>query len=125
LERGPAGFARATRLTRPVDYRRVFASADRSSGRALTLLVAANTLGRPRLGMAVSRKAVARAVDRNRIKRVIRETFRSRQADLGGWDIVVLARAGAAKIARRALRAELEEHWNRLKRRPCAPSSSG
>jgi ribonuclease P protein component len=125
LEPGPAGFARTARLTRPVDFRRVFANAERSSGHALTLLVAANTLGRPRLGMAVSRKAVARAVDRNRIKRIVRESFRARQAELGGWDVVILARAGAAKITRSALRAELEQHWNRLKRRPCAPSSSG
>lgn len=125
MEQGPAGFARAARLTRPVEYRRVFANAERSSGRALTLLAAANTLGHPRLGMAVSRKAVARAVDRNRIKRLIRESFRARQAELGAWDIVILARAGAAKLDRRALRAELEQHWNRLKRRPCAPSSSG
>lgn len=124
MTRGPASFARTARLTRPVEFRRVFASAERLTSRALTVLIAPNDLGRPRLGLAISRKAAADAVDRNRIKRIVRESFRCHQGELGGWDIVVMARSAAATAPRNVLRAELEQHWNRLKRRPCAPSSS-
>lgn len=124
MARGPASFARCARLTRPVEFRRVFANAERLTSRALTVLFAPNELGRPRLGLAISRKAAASAVDRNRIKRTVRESFRSHQDEIGGWDIVVMARNTAATATSQTLRAELEQHWNRLKRRPCAPPSS-
>ena len=117
---GPASFSRRARLTRPVEYRRVFAEAERSNSRALTLLMAPNGLGYSRLGLAISRKAVPRAVARNRIKRCVRESFRQHQGEIPGWDLVVLARSAAATTTGKALRAELEQHWNRLKRRPCA-----
>jgi len=76
-----------------------------------------------RLGVTVSRKVSRRAVDRNRIKRQIRESFRTHQAGLDGCDIVVTAQAGAAQVATDMLRKSLEKHWDRLGRR-CAPSSS-
>ena len=124
MARGPASFARSARLTRPVEFRRVFANAERFTSRALTVLIAPNDLDYPRLGLAISRKAAASAVDRNRIKRIVRESFRLHQGGIGGWDIVVMARNAAATASRQTLRAELEQHWNRLKPHPCAPSSS-
>jgi len=123
LEKSPASFTRRARLTRPAEFRQVFAEARRSTSRNLTLLSAPNSLSYPRLGLAISKKAASRAVVRNRIKRIIRETFRQQQEGLGGWDIVVMAKAPAATASRKTLRAELEEHWNRLRQRPCAPSS--
>lgn len=124
MARGPASFARTARLTRPVEYRRVFANAERNTSRSLTVLTCPNGLDQARLGLAISRKVAARAVTRNRIKRIIRECFRQSQTQLGGWDIVILARPAAASTSAVNLRTELQQHWNRLKRRPCAPSSS-
>lgn len=115
--KGPASFARSARLTRPVEYRRVFAEAERATSRSFTLLARANTLEYPRLGLAISRKAAAKAVARNRIKRCVRESFRRHQQEMSGWDIVVLARPSAAARASSELSAELEQHWNRFKRR--------
>lgn len=123
MERGPASFVRALRLTRPAEYRRVFASAARNTSRAFTVLVVPNALQHPRLGLAVSRKAAPRAVARNRIKRIIRESFRQQHRELGDWDIVILARNAAATSSALVLRTELEQHWKRLKRSPCVPSS--
>jgi len=124
LERGQASFARTFRLTRPAEYKQVFASATRKTSRAFTVLTIPNGLEHARLGLAISRKAAARAVDRNRIKRIIRESFRCQQRELGSWDIVILARNTAATSTAAVLRTELEQHWNQLKQRPCVPSSS-
>jgi len=63
--------------------------------------------GGPRLGLAVSRKVDPRAVGRNRIKRVMRETFRTHRAQLADGDYVVVARIGAAKLDQAQLRAAL------------------
>ena len=53
----------------------------------------------PRLGLAVSRKVDRRAVGRNRIKRVLRETFRHQRGSLADGDYVVVARVGAAGLS--------------------------
>lgn len=66
-----------------------------------------------RLGLAVSRKAAKRAVDRSRLKRMARESFRHR-SDAPGADFVVIARPGAALAANTALRASLDRHFDRL-----------
>ncbi len=67
--------------------------------------------------MAVSKKYARRAVDRNRIKRVIRESFRSNKEDLGGIDCVVLNRKGTDNIENSILFASLSRHWKMLQRR--------
>jgi ribonuclease P protein component len=59
----------------------------------------------PRLGLAVSRKVDPRAVGRNRIKRVLRDEFRGLRARLPPGAYVIVARAGAAKLAPEQLRA--------------------
>jgi ribonuclease P protein component len=48
-----------------------------------------NTLGYPRLALVVPKRLVKRAVERNRIRRLGREAFRQRQAELGGRDFVL------------------------------------
>ncbi len=69
--------------------------------------------GRPRLGVTVTRK-VGNAVVRNRIKRQTREFFRRRRADLGCWDINVIAKRQAAGQDPEALRKDLEDLFDRL-----------
>ena len=67
-----------------------------------------------RLGLAISKKVSARAVDRNRIKRQIRESFRECQEDLAGLDIVVMAYPLARQTGSPALRQSLRRHWERI-----------
>ncbi len=60
--------------------------------------------GLPRLGLAVSRKVDPHAVGRNRIKRVLRDSFRHLRAQLRDGDYVVVARVGAARCSGDELR---------------------
>ena len=81
-----------------------------------TVLWVSNGLCRSRLGMAVAKKHLKRAVDRNLIKRVIRESFRHRKQDLSGADIVVLSRHGLKADDRKRLRVAMDRHWDRVAR---------
>lgn len=80
----------------------------------MTLLALANDRGNPRLGLVISRKAAGAAVARNRIKRLVRESFRHTQTQLGGFDIVVIGRSGVALQANRAVAESLDKLWRKL-----------
>ena len=67
-----------------------------------------------RLGLAVSRRVSKLAVQRNRIKRLVRESFRRRRASLQPVDILVIARSSAVDIDGPALLADLDLLWSRL-----------
>ena len=85
------------------------------------VLATPNDLGRCRLGLAVSRRVSPRAVDRNRLKRIVRESFRHHRGMLaqgGGMDIVVLPAAAAVTTSNPDLFASLERHWRRLTAKP-------
>jgi ribonuclease P protein component len=70
----------------------------------------------PRLGLAVSVKVAGSGVERNRIRRTIRESFRLHQHALPAVDVVVSARSRARGVANGELRASLEKLWELVKR---------
>ena len=69
----------------------------------------------PRLGMTASARRVRTAVGRNRIRRLIRESFRRAQPTLAGLDIVVIVKETASGADNRAVFTSLEAHWSRLR----------
>jgi ribonuclease P protein component len=75
------------------------------------MLVCPNQLKHPRLGLAIAARIVPTAVGRNRIKRLIRESFRAHQAELPAADIVLNARAGARLASNVHIVNRLEEYW--------------
>ena len=64
--------------------------------------------------MAISKRAVKTAVERNRIKRIVRESFRHHQQQLAGLDIVVMCREDVQKANNRELFESLNRHWHRV-----------
>lgn len=112
-------FPRSARLIRPAEFRRVFADNRRCGDAFCTLLARPNGLPHGRLGLAIAKRRVRRGLDRNRIKRLIRESFRTHQAQLAGLDIVVMARDAAAGADRLQIRQGLDRQWPRLAKR-CA-----
>ncbi|MDZ7645269.1 MAG: ribonuclease P protein component [Woeseiaceae bacterium] len=111
-----ARFTRAQRLPDKASYDRVFRAARRSRDAAFTVLCRPVSEGPARLGLAIARKHCRYAVARNRLKRIIRESFRMHQAALAGLDIVVMNRPGAEKLSNRQLFDSLAAHWQRCVR---------
>jgi ribonuclease P protein component len=105
------------RLLSARDYDRVFQQPQKSSGKALTVLARRSGRELPRLGLAIPRKQIRRAVERNRIKRLIRESFRRHQDLLHGLDVVVIGRRDLMNKNARAVFACLEKHWRQLSQR--------
>lgn len=108
------------RLRDGAAFDRVFRRAARSKDRFFTVLARPGGSGATRLGMAISRRVDKRAVARNRIKRLVRESFRHHKDRLDGLDLVVLARRECVVADNAELFASLENHWHRLSR--CARS---
>jgi ribonuclease P protein component len=80
-----------------------------------------NQAGHSRLGMAVASKLAGGSVERNRIRRVVRESFRLNQRDLPAVDVVVSARPRSKGATNAQLRAAIEELWDKV-RQQCASS---
>lgn len=112
-------FGREKRLLTPRQFKAVFDSpSGKLPGRNVLLLVRENELPHPRIGLVIGKKSVKLSVERNRIKRQLRETFRLHQAELTGWDIVVIARKGLADLDNPELAKQFAKLWRRLSRTP-------
>lgn len=72
--------------------------------------------GEPCMGMTVSRRISKRAVQRNRIRRQIRESFRLWRLRIEPFDYVVRALPGAQLADNPALRHALDELWTRFQK---------
>ena len=112
-------YGREKRLLTPRQFKTVFDSpSGKLPGRNILLLVRENDLPHPRLGLVIGKKSVKLSVERNRIKRQLRETFRLHQMELKGWDIVVIARKGLADLDNAELARQFAKLWRRLSRTP-------
>ncbi|HEY4427225.1 MAG TPA: ribonuclease P protein component [Solirubrobacteraceae bacterium] len=92
----------SARLSRSAEFERVYRRGRSTANRHLVLYTFPNpSTETPRLGLSVSRK-VGGAVDRNRIKRLLREAFAQIAVDMaGGHDVVVVARPSIRELAER------------------------
>jgi ribonuclease P protein component len=115
-------FPAARRLRRKWEFDQLYARGKRLGNSHFGMTVHPNAQGKARLGLAVASKPFGGSVPRNRIRRLIRESFRLRQHELPGLDMVVSARPGARQASPAELRASLDGLWDKVKVQ-CAPSS--
>jgi ribonuclease P protein component len=116
-------FSRQQRLNTPAAYRQVFSTSKSSRDAFFRVLGRPNGLDQCRLGMAVAKKNCRKAVSRNRLKRLIRESFRLNGELLNkgqGIDFVVLPMREAATICNRTLSESLNSHWRKIQDK-CKP----
>lgn len=116
-------FTKCQRLLTPREFTDVFAQGFRLHTADWTLVVLPTDRGYPRLGLAVAKKAIRRAVGRNRVKRLVRESFRQYD-QLPSVDIVFVAKAAVGNLSNHKIREQLQSCWHKLIKRCNAPPSS-
>jgi ribonuclease P protein component len=104
-------FTTAQRLRQKSDFDRVYRDARRSADAFFGVFTRANDGTLPRLGLAVAARIIGGAVRRNRVKRLVRESFRAHQHELPAVDVVVNARSAARDANNAAIAQSLEKHW--------------
>lgn len=117
-------FPKTHRILRKVDFERTLGDGRRGTDAVLTMWVHPNGLPHPRLGLIVGRRHGG-AVQRNRLKRLLREAFRLSQYDLPpGYDLVCTPRVGA-RLELRAGIQSLTRLAARLAARPSPRETRG
>ncbi|MGH9737584.1 MAG: ribonuclease P protein component [Candidatus Acidiferrales bacterium] len=100
-------FPRACRLVRRADFDAVYREGRKKTSREFAVFLRANSLPLSRFGWSI-KKALGRAVRRNRIRRRVREIVRLHRNEIAaGWDVVIHPRASAAVADFEALAADL------------------
>ena len=113
-------FPKESRLLTAADYKAVFDNSQyKVSCRHFLMLATISQRNTKRLGLVLAKKHIGKAVQRNRIKRQIRESFRNTHAQFPSLDVVVLARRDADKLNNAKLAEFLNALWldleNKLK----------
>ena len=134
-KKGHLSFKKKQRLLNSKNYKTVFDNVEYTQGgRYFTFLSRKNQLSSTRLGIVITKKHIPLAVNRNEIKRAIRESFRHYRTDANNdgfevnthncleeqeklkmfFDTVVLVKAKALLLSNIGLKKELKEQWLKL-----------
>ena len=105
-------FNRRDRLQTASQFQRVFDQAEKSTSGIFTILFRENTIGYPRLGIVIAKRNVKRSIDRNLIKRIIRESFRLHKKQLPANDYIVILKHPVSNVQREKIRQQLIHYWN-------------
>jgi len=110
-------FAKQYHILKSAEFKVVYAHKVWSGNKEFNCNCMPNDLGYPRLGLVVSKKVSKRAVDRNAIKRKIREWFRHNKALIGSVDFVVSAKPIAKDLDSELLEKSLNDLWKKVSKR--------
>ncbi len=118
-------FAKNQRLLTKPAYTQVFNDAPIRASHPCFLLLCRSNDNQTRLGLVIAKKHVKRANQRNRIKRLVRESFRLQQHKLPAIDVIVLARKGADTLTNSEILVIINGLWKRISKRarPQSPDS--
>ena len=106
---------KSMRILQPKAFKQVYANRQFGNSRFFTF----NALGDQqslKLGITVAKKVSKLAVQRNRVKRLVREHFRHNKHRVGNTHLVITAKAGASSASNQELRDNLEELWVKVGR---------
>ncbi|XRX42604.1 MAG: ribonuclease P protein component [Buchnera aphidicola (Eriosoma harunire)] len=109
-------FKKKSRLLKYKNYDYVFNKNNKTDSKEFMILARNNNLPYPRIGLIVSKKNIKKSYLRNRIKRLIRETFRLLQHKLLLMDFVILAKKDSAVSNNNKLVSVLKYLWYRYYR---------
>ncbi|MCW5582873.1 MAG: ribonuclease P protein component [Gammaproteobacteria bacterium] len=98
------------------DFQSVFAKSNKVTYRYLVALCKNNQKPHARLGIIVAKRHVNLAVNRNRLRRIIRESFRYHKEALKGLDIILLLRSECTDLDKKILRNDVDHLWPNLMR---------
>jgi ribonuclease P protein component len=111
-------FTKQQRLLEAKEFSALFANAPiRASHPCFLLLCNLNSCEKARLGLVIAKKQIKKSHDRNRIKRLVRESFRLQQHKLPLIDAIVLARKGADALSNSEIQVILHGLWKRISKR--------
>ncbi len=108
------GFPPQSRLRRPAEFRQVYATGRRLGNDLFTVAALPNASTAARLGMSVAARSLKAAVARNRVRRLIRESFRRHQGDLPPLDLVIGVRPAVLAADNAVIRQRLEQLWQKI-----------
>ena len=104
--KGTARFTKAARLRHRQEFLRAQAQGKRFHTRHFGVTLAPMAESHPRLGLVATRR-MGKAVQRNRVKRLLREFFRRHQTGLPAFDLVIMAKKGASTLEYHQVEEEL------------------
>lgn len=110
-------FPRDARILTTEEYDKVFKNPIRASEPGILVLARKNEGLGSKLGLVIPKKVLKRAVWRNRVKRIARETFRLNRHSLQNIDLVVIAKPKIEDKSNSELRESLLRLWQQISRR--------
>ena len=107
-------FLKTQRVLTNRDYREIYASSQRGGSALFNYHVQVYPQQPPRIGITVSKKVSNKAVDRNRIKRQVKEFYRLRQNQLKIGSIVITAKPASQNASDSERYSSLEQVWEKI-----------
>ncbi len=111
-------YPRELRLLTGGDFQKVFDAVEiKVPDQRILILSRANGLDHPRIGFIISKKNIRRAVKRNLVRRIMRESLRLNQEKLPAHDMIIMVRKGAGEIGSDDLHRLAKKCWSRLNKK--------
>jgi ribonuclease P protein component len=122
---GEYSFDKSLRLLDSKYYQAIFDNVRyKVSSRQVLFLAIPNQQTKPRLGLIIAKKNIKLANQRNRIKRIMRESYRLNQHNIAGLDIIVLARRDLDQQDNKSLHQTFNALWLQLQRQTLKKNSA-